>query len=228
MEEIEENLSIKGVAMRRVNPKAMTLDELFGTFDKESHEWHEGLFTSHYREFSTMKDDQKKWILLDGPVDFMWVENLNSILDDNKKMSLPNGEQIKMSPGMCILLETNHLKNVTPATVSRCGLIYLHRRETCNPKAIFNKWLRTLPPNLTEYVKELDTTANFLMVEVLAVYEEERRAGRLVSPLIDLHWLMESFVRLLSTFVYDYYLVYEKSQSFMNQGQTTQDLGKSL
>ena len=60
-------------------------------------------------------------------MDHHWVENLNSILDDNKKMSLPNGESIKMSEGMCVLLETDHMRNVTPATVSRCGLIYLHR-----------------------------------------------------------------------------------------------------
>lgn len=95
-----------------------------------------------------MKDNKRKWILLDGPIDYLWVENLNSILDDNRKMSLPNGDQIKMSEKMCILLETDNLANVTPATVSRCGLVYLHRNETCDPKAIFNKWLRNLPPNL--------------------------------------------------------------------------------
>jgi len=95
-----------------------------------------------------MKDNKRKWILLDGPIDYLWVENLNSILDDNRKMSLPNGDQIKMSEKMCVLLETDNLLNVTPATVSRCGLVYLHRNETCDPKFIFNKWLRNLPPNL--------------------------------------------------------------------------------
>ena len=193
----------------------MNIEELFGTFDKESHEWHEGMFTQHYREFAQQKDDKKKWIVLDGPIDFMWVENLNSILDENKKMSLPNGEQIKMSPGMCILLETNHLRNSTPATVSRCGLIYLHRKETCNSKAIFNKWLRNLPNNLTEYAKDLDAAANFLMVEVISLFEEEKLAGRIANPLIDLHWLMESFVRLLSCMIFDYYLVYEKSTAHL-------------
>lgn len=76
--------------------------------------------------------------MLDGPIDFMWVENLNSILDDNKKMSLPNGESIKMSDGMCILLEASNMRNVTPATVSRCGLVALHKKECCSPKSIFN------------------------------------------------------------------------------------------
>ena len=52
IDDIRANLRIKGVSSRRVNPKGMTLDELFGVYDKESHEWHEGLFTSHYRDFS--------------------------------------------------------------------------------------------------------------------------------------------------------------------------------
>ena len=164
---------MKGVALRRLNPKGMTIDEMFGVFDKESHEWYEGAFTVFYREFASSRDDKKKWVLLDGPIDYMWVENLNSILDDNKRMSLPNGESIKMSEGMSILLETNHLKNVTPATVSRCGLIHLHRRETCNPKAIFNQWLRTLPPNLSEYLKDVELATNYLMSEAILVYEVE-------------------------------------------------------
>jgi len=153
--------------MQRMNPKGMTIDEMFGTFGKGSHEWKEGIFTKQYREYANQKDDKKKWILLDGPIDFMWVENLNSILDDNKKMSLPNGESIKMSDGMCILLETDHMRNVTPATVSRCGLVYLHRKETCDPKAIFNQWLRRLPGNLSEYAPDLDISTNYLMVEAI-------------------------------------------------------------
>lgn len=228
IDEIRANLTIKGVSMRRVNPKGMTIDELFGTFDKESHEWHEGLFTQHYRDFAGMRNDKKKWILLDGPIDFMWVENLNSILDDNKKMSLPNGESIKMSEGTCILLETNNMRNVTPATVSRCGLIFLHRRETCNPKAIFNQWLRKLPPNLAEYAKDLDAAANYLMVECIAVYEEERKAGAIGYQAVDLHWLMQNFVRLLSTLIFDFHLEYEKSNAMAAATANPNELGKSL
>lgn len=225
---IRSKLTTKGVSLRRLNPKGMTIDELFGTFDRESHEWHEGLFTQHYRDFAAMRDDKKKWILLDGPIDFMWVENLNSILDDNRKMSLPNGESIKMSEGMCILLETDNLLNVTPATVSRCGLIFLHRRETCNPKAIFNQWLRKLPPNLSEYAKDLEAAANYLMVEPIAVFEEEKKAGRLAWSQIDLHWLMQNFVRLLSTLIFDFHLEYERSNIVATATANPNELGKSL
>lgn len=135
---IRSGLTIKGVKLSKLSPKGITIDELYGTLDKASSEWKEGLFTQIYREFANMKDNRKKWIQLDGPMDYNWIENLNSILDDNKKMSLPNGESIKLSDGMCIIIETDQLKNVTPATVSRCGLVYLYREETCDTKAIFN------------------------------------------------------------------------------------------
>ena len=228
IDEIRATLTIKGVSMRRMNPKGMTMDELFGTFHRESHEWHEGLFTQHYRDFAAMREDKKKWILLDGPIDYMWVENLNSILDDNKRMSLPNGESIKMSDGMCILLEASNMKNVTPATVSRCGLIYLHRKETCDPKAIFNQFLRTLPPNLTDYARDLEAATNFLMVEPIAVFEEEAKAGQIPYSRVDLHWLMQNFVRLLGTLILDFHLDYEKSLQSTAAAQNPAELGKSL
>ena len=228
IEEIRAKLTIKGVTMRRMNPKGMSMDELFGTYHRESHEWHEGLFTQHYRDFAGMREDKKKWILLDGPIDYMWVENLNSILDDNKRMSLPNGESIKMSDGMCILLEASNMKNVTPATVSRCGLIHLHRKETCDPKAIFNQFLRRLPPNLSEYARDLEAAANFLMVEPIAVYEEEAKAGRIQYSRVDLHWLMQNFVRLLGTLILDFFLDYEKGVQSAAAGGNPAELGKSL
>ena len=63
--------------------------------------------------------------MLDGPIDPVWVENLNSVLDDNKKLSLPNGESVKLNDTISIVMESNSLFNVTPATISRCGLMYL-------------------------------------------------------------------------------------------------------
>lgn len=225
---VRAKLTTKGVQMRRMNPKGMALDELFGAFDEESHEWREGLFTQQYREYAGHKDDKKKWILLDGPIDFSWVEHLNSVLDDNKKLSLANGEAIKMSDGMCILLETDHLRNATPATVSRCGLVYLHREETCDPKAIFNQWLRKLPPNLAEYAADLECIANFLMVEAVEVFEAEAEAGALSYAGADMHWVMQNFVRLLTTLVYDFFIEYERGSALNPAAKSPDELGASL
>jgi len=68
-----------------------------------------------------------KWVILDGPVDPGWVENLNSTLDDSKLLCLTNGERILLLPGMRILFETDSLFNASPATVSRCGVVYMVR-----------------------------------------------------------------------------------------------------
>jgi len=93
-DEIEEQkllLANQGVKVSRMNPKSVNVDDFFGRIDIESSVWSEGIFTKEFRQFSTDTSRAKKWIMLDGPIDFEWVENLNSILDDNRRMNLPNG-----------------------------------------------------------------------------------------------------------------------------------------
>lgn len=228
--QIRNNLCTKGVNMRRLNPKGMTNGELIGAFDKDSHEWYNGMFTSHFKEFASIRDDKKKWILLDGPIDYIWVENLNSILDDNKRMSLPNGESIKMSEGMTILLETDKMHNVTPATVSRCGLVVLERDETCSSKALFNQFLRNLPPNISEYTNEMEAVANYLMPQCIKIFKEEKKAGKLRFSSVNMHWLIQSFVRILYSMISDYYVDHEKSMAkeAMNKKGPGEGFGQSL
>jgi len=66
------------------------------------------------------------WVQFDGPVDSVWVENLNSALDENKTLCLSNGQRIKLLNNFRILFEVDNLENASPATISRCGIVFIN------------------------------------------------------------------------------------------------------
>lgn len=89
--------------------------------------WTDGIFKHIIRkinENSRVEANMRNWLILDGDVDPEWVENLNSVLDDNKLLTLPNGERISIPPNVKIMFEVESLKNATLATVSRCGMVW--------------------------------------------------------------------------------------------------------
>jgi dynein heavy chain len=56
----------------------------------------------------------KKWIILDGPVDSLWIESMNTVMDENKMLFLTNGERIAIPPNMRLIFEVPDLNSATP------------------------------------------------------------------------------------------------------------------
>jgi dynein heavy chain len=108
----------------------VTKGELYGESNPYTNEWQEGIVSSLVKSAVDDADNEKlcenkRWVNFDGPVDAMWIENMNTVLDDNKMLCLPNGERIKMPDTCTMMFEVNDLVEASPATVSRCGMVYL-------------------------------------------------------------------------------------------------------
>jgi dynein heavy chain len=122
---------VKGVPFKVIsmNPKAIQADEMFGETDQLSGEWMDGVFAMMWGKSNQRTNKFHSWIVCDGPVDAIWIENLNTVLDDNKLLTLANGDRIPMTDNVKLMFEVENLNNASPATVSRVGIIYVSRED---------------------------------------------------------------------------------------------------
>eukprot|EP01035_Chromulina_nebulosa_P017536 gene17536-23098_t len=113
-----------------INPTAISIDELYGLFNRQTNEWRDGILSKLVRDCVDSFNEQKsnlKWIIFDGPIDSDWIENMNSVMDDNKLLCLSNSERIKIPSTISILFEVQDIAFATPATISRCGIVYFEQ-----------------------------------------------------------------------------------------------------
>ncbi|KAA0178390.1 hypothetical protein FNF27_00239 [Cafeteria roenbergensis] len=113
------------VRIRALNPKSISMQELYGSFDIQTMDWTDGILSAVFRDFSKDERPDDKWLVLDGPVDTLWIESMNTVMDDNRTLTLINGDRISMSSSMRLVFEVRDLAVASPATVSRAGMIYL-------------------------------------------------------------------------------------------------------
>ncbi|KAK0131808.1 Dynein heavy chain 6, axonemal [Merluccius polli] len=135
-----------------LNPKSVTMGELYGEVNTLTLEWRDGLMALSVRSAVGDTTDDHKWIVSDGPVDALWIENMNTVLDDNKMLCLANSERIKLTSSIHMLFEVQDLAVASPATVSRCGMVYIDPDEL-KWKPYVQTWLSGLGDQLPETVR---------------------------------------------------------------------------
>ncbi|XP_073527968.1 dynein axonemal heavy chain 14 isoform X2 [Phyllobates terribilis] len=229
-----------------INPKCVTLGELYGEINPNTMEWSDGLLASAVRAFTQhsarergampsgrtppqqgnrneeqqhsgdvhndeyMEDGSSAskgdpdwyWIILDGPVDTLWVENLNTVLDDTRTLCLANSERIRLPQRMRMIFEVDSLTQASPATVSRCAMVYMDPVDL-GWRPFVKTWLMKISNKVpTDGVQYLTLLLNKSVDEGIRFIR--KRKDNLAFPVQDLVLVMnlctilEAFINFMS------------------------------
>ena len=80
-------------------------------------EFVEGVCSKILREFLADQSNDTKLLIFDGPVDTIWIENMNSLLDDTKKLCLANSDVIRIDDKSFLVFEIDDLSKASLATI---------------------------------------------------------------------------------------------------------------
>jgi len=135
------NMDGKKTTLVDINPKVVSTNEFYGVCDPKTRDWKDGLMSNKMRSLSEEPNTDPKWIALDGDLDANWIESMNSVMDDNKLLTLASNERIVLKPHMRLIFEIRNLKFATPATVSRAGILFISDFTGYQWKAYVKSWI---------------------------------------------------------------------------------------
>jgi len=178
-----------------VNPKSVTTDELYGymTLTKD---WRDGVVSIIMRNMSKnmspySSSQTAKWVVLDGDIDSVWIESMNTVMDDNKVLTLVSNERIPLNESMRLIFEIHTLKNATPATVSRAGILYINDTDI-GYQPYVDSWLAARTVDAEKlYLPDL---FDRYMSKVVEFYISNKVESVVPLPLIN---IVQSFTSLL-------------------------------
>lgn len=147
----------------KMNPKAITAPQMFGILNPSTSDWTDGIFSTLWRK-CCKKEGEHFWLTLNGPVDAVWIENLNTVLDDNKTLTLANSDRIPMSKTMKLIFEVDSLANASPATVSRAGMIYMSGFVSYGWELMFNQWVDKWDASYKQILNNILVKSNVMSV----------------------------------------------------------------
>lgn len=103
----ESKCIYKKVVTEVINPKSVSVDEFFGYYDlsQKPKQWMDGICSAVLKNMCSEPQNVNRWMVLDGPIDTLWIESMNSVLDDNKLLTLNNGDRIALTPNVRLLFE---------------------------------------------------------------------------------------------------------------------------
>lgn len=143
----------KSVVRHVMNPKALDRTKLLGHMDQDTREWFDGVLTASARQVMKEPMDVHSWVICDGDIDPEWIESLNSVLDDNHLLTMPNGERIKFGDNVNFVFESHDLQFASPATISRMGMIFLSEKDVMVDKLV-QSWVYRQPAEMQDTLKE--------------------------------------------------------------------------
>ena len=164
-----QNLFGEKATINVLNPKSVTRNELYGYIHPATREWKDGLLSQIFRDLANTFTCKSEYLVLDGDIDAEWIESMNTVMDDNKTLTLASNERIPLTAPMRLLLEIENMREASPATVSRGGVIFMNatdvgwmpfvvswiaNREYETERNMLTKLFQQYPPVLFEWMRK--------------------------------------------------------------------------